>query len=1043
MPPSPTGTITFLFSDIEGSTKLLQGLGDKYQPVLETHRNLLRAAFAKYQGHEIATEGDSFFVAFNRATDALGAAIDGQRSLLKHEWPSEAKIRVRVGLHTGEAKLVGDGYVGLAVHQASRICSVGHGGQILISGSTRELVEGHLPKAVDLRDLGEHRMKDLARPERLFQVCHPDLPVDFPKPRSLESRRHNLPVQFTTFIGREKETGEIKKLVGSSRLVTITGAGGSGKTRLALQVAADLLDDHPDGVWLVDLAAVTDPQLVLQELAATLGVREQGGGSIEVLLDDFLAEKKLLLVLDNCEHLVAACARVAAQVLKVSAASRILVTTREALGVSGEVAWRIPSMSVPETNTVHSIDEISAYEAVRLFIERALLTESSFTLTKADAPFITQICNRLDGIPLAIELAAARVNVLSPKQIVDRLDDVFRLLTGGSRSALPRQQTLRALVDWSYDLLSEPEKAMLMRASTFAGGFTLEAAEAVASGEGASNENALDILTQLVGKSLVVVDRAGEQARYRLLETIRQYGREKLFESAWAASTRDRHLDFYLSLAERTEPLLQGSEQRMWLDLLEAEHDNLRAALEWSASGDGDQAGLRLASALWRFWWVRGYWSEGRRWLDKVLSLPGEDVSSPRAKALWVAAFLAQFQDDYSAVLSLSQQSLEMIRQVGDEAHAAYPLMILGFLARDHGRPEDGRSQLEESLSIGRKFGDKQAMAWSLLGIAATFVDEGNDVQGRSSYEEALQLAREAGDKTTVSRVLNEVGGLAFRDGDFPTARSLLTEALELRRELREKQGLQWSLSHLGALSRAEGDLRAARSYFDEGLEIARGLGDRTYMSSALSLIGDLALAEGDPSSALTFLGESITIARGMANDAMLADVLNTAAWTLHINGHELQARRFAEESVTIERRLERDARLAAALHTLGAILRSEGELEQATTLYREALGCAGAEATVAAILESMAGVAGSQGRFDPAARLFGAAQAIRESKGLTLPPAERGAYDRDVSVARNGGGNDFANAWEAGRTLSLEEAVRYALELTVKTGDYNPPHST
>ncbi|MEO7803413.1 MAG: tetratricopeptide repeat protein, partial [Actinomycetota bacterium] len=573
------------------------------------------------------------------------------------------------------------------------------------------------------------------------------------------------------------------------------------------------------------------------------------------------------------------------------------------------------------------------------------------------------------------------------------------------------------------------EKAMLMRPSAFAGGFTLEAADAIGSGESAANEDVLDILTQLVDKSLVVVDRAGEEARYRLLETIRQYAREKLFESASAASTRALHLDFYLSLAERTEPLLAGSEQRVWLDLLEAEHDNLRAALEWSASGVDDQSGLRLASALWRFWWVRGYWSEGRVWLDKALSLRGEEVSSPRAKALWAGGFLAHFQGDYSTALSLSKQSLEMFRQAGDEAMAAYPLFNLGYTTRSMGRTQDARSHLEQSLSTGRKFGDKQVMAWSLLIIGGVFAAEGNDIQARSSCEEALRLAREAGDKWNVATALNDMGTHAARDGDFPTARSLHTEAIEMRRELGDKFGLQQSLLNLGLLSQGEGDLSAARSYFEEGLEIARGLGDRTYLSSALTLMGNLALAEGDPSSALTFLGESIAIARKTANDAMLASALNNAAWILHVNGHELQARGFAEESVTIERRLDREAYLAAALHTLGEILRSQGQLEPATTLYREALGFTNPEATVAAILHSLAALASSQDRFDRAARLFGAAEAIRESKGLTLPTAEQGIYDRHVSVARNGGGSDFETAWEAGRTLSLEEAVRYALE--------------
>jgi class 3 adenylate cyclase len=474
----PTGTVTFLFTDIEGSARLLQHLGERWKAVIEAHQQLLRTAFQPRGGYEVRTEGDAFFVVFSDAADGVAAAVDAQRALSAHSWPEGAEVRVRMGLHTGEPELGGGDYVGLDVHCAARVSTCGHGGQILLSQRTRDLVAPSLPAGVRLRDMGAHRLKDLPQPEHLFQVVIDGLPADFPPLKSLSAHPNNLPLQLSSFIGREQEMAEVQRLLGTTRLLTLTGIGGTGKTRLALQVAADRVDAYPDGVWLVELAALTEPSLMPQAVAGVLHLREETGRTLSETLGDYLRGKQLLLLLDNCEHLIQPCARLTELLLRTCPHVQVLATSREALGILGEVTWRVPSLPVPDPRRLRQdkagivSDPVAAliqYEGVRLFVERCTAVLPSFTVTSQNAPALAEVCHRLDGIPLAIELAAARVMALPVEQIAQRLDDRFRLLTGGSRTALPRQQTLRALVDWSYELLSEAERVLLRRLSVFAG----------------------------------------------------------------------------------------------------------------------------------------------------------------------------------------------------------------------------------------------------------------------------------------------------------------------------------------------------------------------------------------------------------------------------------------------------------------------------------------------------------------------------------------------------------------------------------------------
>src|SRR6266540_2255176 len=606
----PTGTVTFLFTDIEGSTKLAQQYPNAMPALLARHHEILNQCMQIHHGFVFQIVGDSFSAAFHAASDALSAALETQRSLHRESW-SPTPIKVRMGIHTGTAQLINDsfqtgysGYTTLALTQ--RIMSAGHGGQVLLSSTTRELVRDSLPANSDLLDLGERRLKDLLRPEHLYQLNASGLPRSFPPLKTLDFFPNNLPTQLTTFIGREKEIAELKQELDEHRLITLTGSGGTGKTRLSLQVAADLLEKFEHGVWFVELAPLMDPELISPTILSTIGISEQQGKTPIEILKEYLHEKSVLIVLDNCEHLIEASAKLANTLLNAAPKIKVLASSREALGVKGELSYSVPSLSLPDPRHLPVIEQLSQYEAVRLFIDRASLVSPHFDVDKDNAPAIAQICYRLDGIPLAIELAAARVKMLSVEQISKRLDDRFRLLTGGARTALPRQQTLRALIDWSYDILTENERLLLRRLSVFAGGWTLEAAEEVCSDQSSvSSEQSgvtdhrlliidiLDLLSQLVNKSLVVViehSQSGE-TRYRMLETIRQYAREKLLEAGGSEIVRDHHLAYFVRLAEKGEPELYRSNQVFWLNKLDDEFDNLRMALEWALATDAEEIG--------------------------------------------------------------------------------------------------------------------------------------------------------------------------------------------------------------------------------------------------------------------------------------------------------------------------------------------------------------------------------------------------------------------------------------------------------------------
>ena len=669
----------------------------------------------------------------------------------------------------------------------------------------------------------------------------------------------NLPAALTSFIGRKRELAEVRRLLQTTRLVTLSGPGGCGKTRLAIQVASDTLPEVPDGGWLVELAALNDPALVPQSVATVLGVREEPGRSIAETLAESLASKTLLLVLDNCEHLSAACATLAGSLLTSCPNLRIVATSQEPLGVPGEVLWRIPMLGVPELRGTGAAtrDAVGRYEAVRLFVDRASAAHAAFQLTDQNAAAVAQICRRVDGIPLAIELAAARVKVLAPDQILARLEDRFKLLTGGSRTVLPRQQTLRAAVDWSYDLLGPGERTLLNRLSVFAGGFTLEAAEQICGDESLDSLDVLDMVSTLVDKSLVVPEEQSDgRVRYRLLETIRDYGRERLEAAGERPAFLARHATFYLAFAEEAEPELTGSSQALWLDRLEREHENLRQAMTTFEGAKDAERGLTLGRALWRFWWVRGRWAEGRKRLASLLSVESSTPrSSARSRALHAATVLARGEGDYDAARPLGEEALAIARESGDQRATALALFELANIAGDQVDEEAARRGYESALPLFREVGDKPGISGCLHNLGVLAEDTGDYAAARLLYEEGLAINREIGYRSREAASLNGLGGVAYYEGSLERSRACHLQALAIQGELGDSRGTAFSLRELGEVATALADAHAAADFLKQSLEIYQTLHDRQGIATAIEGLAALSASKGEPERAVTLSG--------------------------------------------------------------------------------------------------------------------------------------------------------------------------------------------
>jgi predicted ATPase/class 3 adenylate cyclase/DNA-binding CsgD family transcriptional regulator len=1028
----PVGTVTFMLTDIEASTRLWESASEAMRAAVARHYELLDAAIALHGGVRPMEqgEGDSVVAAFPRASDALAASLDIQRAFHHESWPQRTSLKLRIALHTAEAQLRDEGnYFGQAVNRCARLRDVAHGGQVVLSRTTRDLVLDRLPDGAELADRGLHRLRDLGRPEHIFELRHPDLPGEFPALRSLDVLPNNLPGELTSFVGRRDELAKIEELLGGARLLTLAGSGGCGKTRLALQAAADSMDHHPDGVWWVELAPIEDPNLLPAALTGAIGLHEVAGQASIKTLVKHLRERRALVVLDNCEHLLAACAELAAALLRACPSLTILTTSRSPLGVPGEKAWRVPSMSLPTETSREPIDALAQSDAVRLFIDRGVQVRPNFVVTAANAPAVAQICYDLDGIPLAIELAAARVRMMAPEQIARALGDRFHLLTGGSRTVMPRQQTLQASIDWSFELLTEGEKVLLRRLSVFAGGWTLDAAEEVCSGDGIDRYALLDLLTGLVDKSLVTTDEQGSEMRYGLLESIRQYAAAGLAEAGEVQAVRGRHLDYYVRLAEGSEPeLLRAGREDPVLRTLTDEVPNLRSALEWAATAE-PSAALRIAASLHLFWLFTGRYHEGESAYAIALDAAGEEPTPLRGRALCARAHLGLFGGLFAEVPLWAQEALRVGEACGDLSVQARASDILGTVfGAVH--PPAGPPLLERSVELAGQVGDEwckidalQFLAWCRIfqddfDAAHPLLDEARAAANRLGYRWGnamhwLELSRiaklegrltdfddlliamlnasdEVGDPVTRSMAAHAQAWIAVERGQAEKAKRLGEGPLAQVTETEAGIAVGFANQVMARVELALGNLGEARRHLELAIEADR-LRLAYFLPEHLSLLGTLDLMEGKIDAAFDHGKEALEIGR-------------------RVGSRWLQS--FAERLL---------ARVALAA----------GEPSEAELYVHDALShlvANGLALYIPECLDNLAAVAAAQESFEEAARLLGAAAAGRDRLGTVRVPAEQDFWGGIELTTRAALGDDvYQAAFAAGGAMETDEAVAYA----------------
>jgi predicted ATPase/class 3 adenylate cyclase len=1011
--PLPRGIVTFLFTDIEDSTKLWESAPEKMKVALQRHHAILQEAISSKGGTVFQIIGDAFCAAFPTAPSAVSAAATAQRGLYEESWDTPFPIRVRMGVHTGEAELISNtsptgGYASnQTLNRVARILKAGHGGQVLFSLVTKELLKDSLPANTEVRDMGEYHLKNLVRPEHLFQLNIIALPSAFPPLITLDATHHNLPVQLTSFIGREKEQAEILKLIIKYRLVTLVGAGGVGKTRLSLKVGEAVLGEYADGVWLVELASVSDPLLIPRTIAIAIGLRDEPHRPVidMLLLCDYLHDKKLLLILDNCEHLIEACAQLVDWLLHACLQIHILASSREALGIAGETSYFVPSLQLPDMQNLPTLESISQYEAIRLFMERASAATQHFTMTNENASSIAQICQRLDGMPLAIELAAGKIRALSAGQIAQRLDDRFHLLTGGSRTALPRHQTLQAAIEWSYNLLSPNEQTLFRRLAVFVNGWTLEATEFVCSEKGTNTKDALktetilDLLTQLVNKSLVMTEERNGEVRYQMLETIRQFGSAKLQEANESESCHDRHLEYFLQLAEAAEPHLRRVEQIEWLKRLDADHENLRAALAWAMEKPSAEPALSLAGALGIFWDMRAYWLEGARWLVQALNKEWDRnrklEKAARAKALYRRADFAANLDELDILKTSAESALALCEEVKDLWGVAYSrAMVAGHLLGQMADLEASKLLLEQSLNEFQKLGDAWGESFVLPLLGETL---GERLENR---QRAIVLARASGDRYRIALLLlGYAGTTLFVEGKLNEVENVLQEAEQLFTEIGSSSGINQTRLLRAYIFFMQRQLEEAKTEAKLYIEYSRRVGEKQAQASCLTFLGLISEIENDLQNAVEYQQKSLDLTREVGSPRNIAWSLMNLGRLRYQEGNREVAIQYVKDSLQILKKgVVSQGKTAYSLSHLGGLF--------AETKSRVAIQFLSLSGTLAQNLPH------------PRDPIF-----------------DKPYFDRSLAAARAKLSEaEFTSAWEAGLNMTIDEAIALAWKTVDET---------
>jgi len=897
LPSAEREMVTMLLTDIEGSTVMWESHPTAMQRALARHEELVAEVVSEHGGkvHRARGEGDSTFSVFGEPRGALVAAVALQRAFAAEPWPEPIQLRIRVAVHTGPVEHRSNDYFGRSVNRCARLREAAHGGQTLVSAAVKGIVGPKLPDGSSLESLGLQKLKDLPEPEHVFQLCHPSLRSDFPPLRSADAVAGNLPLQMTSFVGRQDEIAELRGLLQDVRLVTLSGAGGCGKSRLALEVVRDLAEPPADGVWLVELSSLRDPALVGRAIAHALGLREEHvslaagglastGGRLGLDLAERLRGSQMLIVLDNCEHLVDACAEVCAALLASCSGIKIVATSRETLGVPGEVRWRVPSLSVPEQDC-NSVDELMRFESARLFVDRVRLGQLEFTPRNGDAQAVARICRYLDGLPLAIELAAARVPALTVSEVAKRLTRHLRVLSGGARTAPKRQQTIQAAIEWSYELLTEREKVVFRRLAAFRGGFTIEAAERIVADDEGEASEIVDLLSRLVDKSLVVPEATNGDSRYGLLQVVHDFAVEMLAAAGERERVRAKHFAVFAELAAQAEPQLLGANQASWMDVLEREHDNMRSALDWAAGYGKPSDLLSLANSLWRFWYVRGYVREGRRHLANALARDDRSDPHRRAVALVGAGRLADADRVTEVARALLEEAVGLSSEVNDDPTRYLATVYLSQVFGQLGDHEDARRLGEEALALVRTFGDDHRLSLSMISTGRLAYHRADYALGRERLQEGIEIARRSSDHRNVFVGLFTLGELLRDLGELDDSRARLLESGQIGKgvvsvgtTVVQQASLARTLAHAGELEEAQTLLEGASSLAGEsGIPLP---------IEWLDAAATVALLGGDPVAAADLGVESLHRILSSGERRRLPDTLDLIAIAL-VRRHE------------------------------------------------------------------------------------------------------------------------------------------------------------